>query len=121
MRTSIAAITFDCRDAGALAAFWSEALSRPVDTDESQAGEFFASIGRTDQTLGMPALMFIQVPEDKSVKNRVHLDLDTDDREATVARLLESGASHVHDRDEWGVNWTTLLDPEGNEFCVAQH
>jgi len=121
MRTSIAAITFDCRNAGTLAAFWSAALSRPVDDDESQAGEFFASIGRTNQTLGMPAMMFIQVPENKAVKNRVHLDLDTDDREATVDRLLELGATRVHEKDEWGVNWTTLLDPEGNEFCVAQH
>jgi hypothetical protein len=119
MPTSIAAITFDCRNAGALATFWAAALQR--DADDNQAGEFFASIGRANPQPGEPVLMFIQVPEDKSVKNRVHLDLDTDDRVATVGRLLELGASHVHDNDEGGVNWTTLLDPEGNEFCVAQH
>lgn len=120
MRTSIAAITFDCRNAAVLAAFWAEALGRPVNTD-GQAGEFFASIGRTNQTPGSVAMMFIQVPEDKTVKNRMHLDLQAEDCESTVARLVELGATHVHDKDEWGVTWTTLLDPEGNEFCVASH
>jgi hypothetical protein len=119
MPTSIAAITFDCRNAGVLAAFWAAALER--DLDENSAGEFFASIGRANPEPGEPVLMFIQVPEDKTVKNRVHLDLNTDDRPATVDRLLKLGAAHVHDKDEWDVNWSTLLDPEGNEFCVATH
>lgn len=44
-----------------------------------------------------------------------------DCRNAGVERLLALGATKVHDKDEWGVNWTTLLDPEGNEFCVAEH
>ena len=66
-------------------------------------------------------MMFIAVPEAKSVKNRVHLDLDADDREAEVRRLIELGATHIHDKDEWGISWTTLADPEGNEFCVGQH
>lgn len=63
-------------------------------------------------------MMFIQVPEEKSVKNRVHLD-NTDDREAEVARLISLGAAHIHDKTEWGMTWTTLADPEGNEFCVG--
>jgi predicted enzyme related to lactoylglutathione lyase len=51
----------------------------------------------------------------------VHLDLGADDRAAEVERLLALGATHVHDKDEYGVRWTTLADPEGNEFCVAEH
>lgn len=68
---------------------------------------------------GEPAMMFIQVPEGKAVKNRLHLDLSADDREAEVARLVELGASVHSTRDEWGITWTTLLDPERNEFCVS--
>ncbi len=63
--------------------------------------------------------MFLKVPEGKTVKNRVHLDLHADDPEAEVTRLLGLGASHVHEKKEWGSQWTTLADPEGNEFCVA--
>jgi len=44
-----------------------------------------------------------------------------DDRAAEVERLVELGATHVHDKDEWNTRWTTLTDPEGNEFCVATH
>lgn len=66
-------------------------------------------------------MMFIAVPEGKTVKNRMHLDLQADDRAAEVARLVELGATVVHDKDEWDTRWTTLTDPEGNEFCVATH
>jgi predicted enzyme related to lactoylglutathione lyase len=61
------------------------------------------------------------VPKGKEVKNRVHLDLQADDRAAEVERLVSLGATVVHDKDEWDVKWTTLADPEGNEFCVAAH
>jgi predicted enzyme related to lactoylglutathione lyase len=121
MSLGIAAITFDCENAQTLAAFWAEALGRPVDPDDGDTGIFFASIGRTNPTPGAPALMFIKVPEGKTVKNRTHLDLDAEDRAAEVERLVALGASVVHDKDEWGVRWTTLTDPEGNEFCVATH
>jgi predicted enzyme related to lactoylglutathione lyase len=92
-----------------------------VDPGEEETGVFFASIGRTDPQPEQPTMMFIKVPEPKSVKNRVHLDLDASDREAEVERLVGLGATVVHDKDEWGVRWTTLTDPEGNEFCVATH
>lgn len=63
-----------------------------------------------------PTLFFQQVPEPKTVKNRVHLDVEAPDQQAEVDRLLALGATvhSVHER------WTTMLDPEGNEFCVAQ-
>ena len=119
MSLSIAAVTFDCRDAATVAQFWSSAFDVPLDP-EPAASAFFASIGRS--TPGAAAtMMFIQVPEGKDVKNRVHLDLQADDRAAEVDRLVGLGASVVHDKDEWGTRWTTLTDPEGNEFCVATH
>lgn len=117
----IAAVTFDCTHAEELAGFWSAALGRPIDPIEGETGEFFASIGRSGSHGTEPVLMFIQVPEDKQVKNRMHLDLDATDRAAEVDRLVSLGATVLHDKDEWGVRWTTMADPAGNEFCVAEH
>ena len=117
MSVSIYSITLDCRDGGQLAAFWAEVLRREVDPEPS---EFFASIGRVEPD-GQPVMMFIQVPEPKSGKNRMHLDLGSSDREGEVERLVGLGASVHSEHDEWGTRWTTLTDPEGNEFCIATH
>lgn len=116
MSITLRAVTFDCADAAALARFWSAVLDRPLDA-EPEPSAFFASIGLADPT--RQALMFIQVPEGKTVKNRVHLDLDADDIGAEVARVIALGATHVHDKAEYGMTWTTLRDPEGNEFCIG--
>lgn len=121
MTLKIAAVTFDCTHAGELAEFWSAVLERPIDPGEPHVAPFFASIGRDNPTPGQPTLMFIAVPEPKTVKNRTHLDLDASDREAEVARLVGLGATIIHEKNEWGVHWTTLSDPAGNEFCVAAH
>jgi len=115
MSLRIANVTFDCSDPIALSRFWSEAFKRPVDPDPSPD---FASISVKDGD-GAPSMFFIRVPEAKAVKNRVHVDLASDDRRAEVTRLLGLGASHVADHDEGGASWTVLRDPEGNEFCVA--
>lgn len=119
MSLSIAAVTVDCRNAAHLAAFWSAVFDVPVDSSPPGASPFFASIGRDEPRPGGPSMMFIQVPEDKAVKNRVHLDLEASDRAGEVERLVALGATVVHDKDEWGHRWTTLTDPEGNEFCVG--
>ena len=121
MTSRIAAVTFDCENAAALAEFWSGVLERPTDEVQPEASDFFASIGRSGDGADGPVLMFIKVPEGKTTKNRVHLDLAADDRAAEVERLIALGATRLYDKDEWGVNWTTLTDPEGNEFCVAEH
>lgn len=111
------AVTFDCADATVVSQFWSAVFDRPIDTEPMPPSPFFASIGLADPA-GV-AYMFIQVPEGKSVKNRVHLDLDADDVAAEVARVIALGATHIHDKDEFGLQWTTLADPEGNEFCIG--
>ena len=118
MSSSIAAITFDCANALTVAKFWSAVFGQPV---EPEASEFFARIAATEGDNPSPSMMFIQVPDAKTVKNRVHLDLNTDDREAEVERVLGLGATLIHSKNEWGVEWTTLADPEGNEFCIACH
>jgi predicted enzyme related to lactoylglutathione lyase len=63
--------------------------------------------------------LFNQVPESKTAKNRMHVDLVADDREAEVDRLVGLGAKRLADQAEFGLRWTVLADPEGNEFCVA--
>ena len=65
-------------------------------------------------------MLFVQVPEEKVGKARIHLDFQADDVAAEVARLVGLGASVVHEKLEWGHFWVTLQDPEGNEFCVAR-
>lgn len=119
--TTIAAITIDCENAVELATFWSAVLDRPIDQGEPGASPFFARIAAGEGGPPAPAMMFIKVPEAKTTKNRAHLDLAAEDREAEVERLIGLGATRIHDKDEWGVRWTTMADPEGNEFCIAEH
>ena len=68
-----------------------------------------------------PGLVFVKVPEAKTGKNRLHLDLaphTSDDRDAEIARLKEMGATEVDVGQGDDVSWTVLADPQGNEFCV---
>ncbi len=113
MSLRLTTVTFDCDDPQRVAAFWTSALDRRVDEG---ASEFFVSLSDPD---GGPKMFFIKVPEHKSVKNRVHVDLQADNREIEVQRLIELGATKVNDYAEFGVTWTTLRDVEQNEFCVS--
>ncbi|ROP39491.1 VOC family protein [Saccharothrix texasensis] len=117
MTSLVRHITIDCRDAYELAGFWSEVTGQPL-TDEDFPGDPEVLIALP----GGPGLLFIHVPEPKSVKNRVHLDLQPDTtRDAEVERLLGIGATLVSDmRRPDGKGWVVLADPEGNEFCVER-
>jgi hypothetical protein len=109
-------ITFDCADPGALARFWAQVTRWPV-TEENQPGFEECAVGTADE--GRPRLYFVRVPEGKTVKNRVHLDVMPTDRtqDEEIVRLTGLGATVVSDRrPEFG--WVILADPEGNEFCV---
>ena len=112
MSATMSAVTLDCADAFKLASFWADVLGRDVDEG---ATEEFAMIGSDEG----PGLTFIQVPEAKAVKNRVHIDLTVDDLAAEVERVVGLGARSLADREEGGIRWTTLTDPEGNEFCLV--
>ena len=61
------------------------------------------------------------MPEARSAKNRVHVDLDARDLDEARERLEGLGATFVHEKDEYGLRWFTFQDPEGNEFCVGSH
>lgn len=115
MTLDIAHVAFDSADAAKLAAFWAEVLQHPVDAG---GNEYFASVGRDGDKLA-PALLFLKVPEPRTGKNRLHVDLTASDRAAEVDRVIALGATRVGDFDEYGTRWTTLADPEGNLFDIA--
>lgn len=117
MSARIGNITFDCIDALVLGTFWSHVLELPLDQGGSSG---YCSIGRADANRSKPAWFFERVPEPKTSKNRVHLDLVDSDPDA-VQRLVMLGASIVeeHAVEGGGQHWTVMLDPEGNEFCVS--
>ncbi|MEU0503877.1 VOC family protein [Nocardia sp. NPDC005998] len=114
MTLTIGHITFDCADAAALASFWSELLDRPLDASASTK---FATVG---MAAGIsPVLMFIQVPDKTPGKNVIHLDLNAADWREQIDRAIGLGAKHIGDFVEYGVQWVTLADPEGNLFDIA--
>jgi predicted enzyme related to lactoylglutathione lyase len=107
-------VTFDCSDAAALAGFWAQVLETQVD---AEANEFFATVNKGGDG---PALMFIQVPEERAGKNRLHIDFATTGWAAEVDRIVGLGAKRVGEYDEYGAHWVTLADPEGNVFDLAE-
>ena len=68
----------------------------------------------------IPGLCFLAVPEGKTIKNRLHIDLDPDDRDAEVERLVALGATRADVGQGAAATWAVLADPEGNEFCVLR-
>ncbi|KKD02561.1 VOC family protein [Streptomyces sp. WM6386] len=104
-------VIVDAADAAALGRWWAEALGWVVVNDSAEEFEI-----RPEQDR-LPGLLFVPVPEGKTIKNRLHLDFRPDDQAAEVARLLALGARHW-DGAQGEFPWVTLVDPEGNEFCV---
>jgi catechol 2,3-dioxygenase-like lactoylglutathione lyase family enzyme len=98
--------------------FWEAALGwrRTHDTDSEVVLE--PPAGSPEDGVA-PDLLFLKVPEPKSVKNRLHLDLRPVDQAAEVTRLEALGARRV-DIGQGDVSWVVLADPDGNEFCVLK-
>jgi catechol 2,3-dioxygenase-like lactoylglutathione lyase family enzyme len=121
MTSRVSHTTFDCRDAFALSTFWKQVLGyHDVPGDPNEPGHEECMIIGSDAE---PRLLFIEVPEGKQVKNRVHLDLEPTDRarDDEIERVVALGAKPLHDfRTENGSGWLVLADPEGNEFCILR-
>jgi predicted enzyme related to lactoylglutathione lyase len=112
-------LTIDCADPYELATFWSAVTGWPVSEDD-EPGDSEVLI---EAPAPVPGLLFIRVPETKTVKNRIHFDwMPTErTRDAEVERIIALGATLYEDhRTAEGPGWVTLLDPEGNEFCVER-
>ncbi|HLN05042.1 MAG TPA: VOC family protein [Acidimicrobiales bacterium] len=100
-----------------LAPFWAEALGYEIG-DMDQAGTYLDLVPPES---GMPVVYLQRVPEPKTVKNRLHLDLLTADSEETIGRLTSLGATRVGTpmSGSEGGWWQVMTDPEGNEFCIC--
>ena len=112
----VGAVMIDCHDPDTLFEFWSEITG--VEVAQRFPNYIFGSKIPGNHI----RLAFQKVPEDKEVKNRLHLDLTHEDPEALIDRVIELGGSRLEDHEVAGFHWTVLADPEGNEFCVTpQH
>lgn len=135
-------IALDCVDAHAVAKFWAEALGYDIVSDpgfvQSMIDQGMATEDDTVMVDGVlswrgaaaitdpegvrPRWFFQDVPEPRGEKNRMHVDIHLEpdaDRAAEVARLEALGATRLYEGGQGHHTWTTMADPEGNEFCVA--
>lgn len=137
-------VTIDAEDPHVLAAWWAETLRWEVEPqdeafirsmiEQGHAAEadtrmFDGALVWADATAirpigeqkpGTPRILFQAVPETKTVKNRVHLDIRTGDADVDAVRasLIARGATELYQAQQGPHSWTTMTDPEGNEFCI---
>ena len=121
MTAFVSHTSIDCANAYRLSAWWEQVLGYVQDADDpNEPGDeecliYSASTGHR--------LLFIEVPEPKSVKNRIHFDLRPVEgtRDQELERLFSLGATQFEDlRRPDGTGWVVLTDPEGNEFCLLR-
>ncbi len=123
MTSKFTELAIDCADPGGLSRFWCWVLGYEVQNEEDglvTIGSPLVPEGRDRTGPVPPRLTFVHVPGGKTVKNRLHIDVNPTDREQDeeVRRLLELGARQADAGQGDDVSWVVLADPEGNEFCV---
>ena len=119
-------VVVDCADNASQARWWADVLGWSIAYDAPDEVVIVPphALTRADQIPlheRGPGLVFVPVPEGKTVKNRLHIDLapgPDDDQEAEVIRLIEKGARKADVGQQPDATWVVLRDPEGNEFCV---
>ena len=123
MASKFTELEIDCADPGGQARFWCSVLGYEV-VDEADGvvtiGSPAVPEGRNRRGPVPPVLTFARVPEGKTLKNRLHLDVNPTDREQDeeVRRLIGLGARHADVGQTGDESWVVMADPEGNEFCV---
>jgi hypothetical protein len=120
-------VVIDCRDHKAQARWWGEVLGWQIEYESDDEMVLVPPHALTEAAKDVPVeqrgqgLVFLPVPEPKTIKNRLHLDLAPragDDQAAEVSRLEGLGATRVDVGQGDDKSWVVLADPEGNEFCV---
>jgi predicted enzyme related to lactoylglutathione lyase len=117
MSVRIQCLSVDTTDPVRFAAFWQQALGWRQTLTAHEEIELEPPAGSPDDGV-MPTLLFLRVPEVKTTKNRLHIDLRPDDQTAEVARLESLGATRADVGQKPDATWVVLADPDGNEFCV---
>jgi hypothetical protein len=124
MASKFTELEIDCADPQALAQFWCSVLDYEVQDEDDDGvvtiGSPLVPEGKNRHGPVPPTLTFAHVPEGKTIKNRIHIDVNPTDREQDeeVSRLLDLGARHTDVGQTGDESWVVLADPEGNEFCV---
>jgi len=124
MTSKFTELAIDSDDPHGLAQFWCSVLGYEVLEHDEDGSVNIGSplVPEGDDRVGPvpPTLTFVHVPEGKTVKNRLHIDVNPTDRDQDdeVRRLLDLGARHADVGQGDDVSWVVLADPEGNEFCV---
>ena len=113
MGLAIGMVTIDTTDAIGLATWWAHQLGG---TTVAENDGFFMMVSMGE---GSPMMGFQKVDDPTPGKNRVHLDLNCEDRDVQVARCEAAGATRIGEYDIEGYSWITLADPDGNRFCVS--
>ncbi|MGH3463951.1 MAG: VOC family protein [Kribbellaceae bacterium] len=119
MTIRVQCISIDSHDPDAQAMFWAEVLGWRRTYEDADEIALEPPEGSPEDGV-VPDILFLRVPDDKKVKNRLHLDLRPDDQEAEVARIEALGGKRVYVGQSDDVSWVVLADPEGNEFCVLR-
>ena len=120
MTLSLQCLTVDAHNPKAQAEFWAEVLGWSIGEDGDEIGYWIERELNDPNKIGFPDILFLKVPDEKVIKNRLHLDLRPDNQDAEVARLEKLGAKRIEigqsiDAD---TTWVVMADLEGNEFCV---
>ncbi|MDQ1602995.1 MAG: hypothetical protein QOE01_840 [Actinomycetota bacterium] len=113
-------LIIDCHDPASLAEFWAQVLGYTVSETSAEGGEHHY-VELEGPTGSGPKLLLLRAPDTKTVKNRLHIDVNATDREQAeeVERIIGLGAKPV-DIGQGEQSWVVLADPEGNEFCVLR-
>jgi Glyoxalase-like domain len=115
----IQCVCVDAIDPAAQARWWAEALGWRLTFEDARESVLEPPAGSAEDGVA-PDLLFLPVPEGKTVKNRLHLDLRPDDQAAEVARFEALGARRVDVGQSDDATWVVLADLEGNEFCILR-
>ena len=115
-------VAVDAHDPERLARFWADVLDYKIEYDSAQDPEGDGDdreVAIAPQAGHGPRFLFLEVHDEKVVKNRLHLDLRPGDQNAEVDRVEQLGARRI-DIGQGDVTWVVLADPEGNEFCILR-
>ncbi len=115
MASRFSELVIDCADPSSVADFWCQVLGYQITEKDDELVQIAEEPG------AMPTLLFATVPEGKTLKNRIHIDVSPRDREQDeeVARIEALGARRI-DIGQGEVSWVVMADPEDNEFCVLR-